>query len=208
VSRVHYALPVCEGDFVTDANSIRLGSNPAIANVDIVISSEILSGRNAKCDVKAAGCVANERMGTIDSIKVPRRVRKKRDITVGRVVVASCIAKQRAYSNCGIVESSSVAKERIKPGSYVQKPTRVVIKRTGASSCILRAGGVAEKCTTTKRRVTLPGREALEREISFSCVAIGIASVWWRTNSAHHWRQCKTRERHENKPASEKHGIN
>src|SRR4029077_13658695 len=90
---VHYAVQVRERDFVADANDIRLASNTAIADIDIVTAGgETLTGSKAQRDVKAAGCIANECMGTVDSIKVASCVRNKREIAVGSVMVARCVA--------------------------------------------------------------------------------------------------------------------
>src|SRR5262245_66553373 len=109
---VYQTFPVCERDLVPDPDSVGLGNNTSIANIDIVTTSEIFTCSNAEGDVKIACCIGSECMGTLDSIRAARRVSKKCKIAAGRIVVTGRIAKQCSYSSCCIVKSDSVAEKR------------------------------------------------------------------------------------------------
>src|SRR5262249_17303673 len=115
---VHYALPDCKRDLVPDADGVGLGSNTSIADIDIITTSEIFTGSDAERNVKIAYYIGGECMGALHSIKTTRRVSKKRDIAVGRIVVTRRIAKQCSNSIRCIVESGSVAKKRCSTDRY------------------------------------------------------------------------------------------
>src|SRR5262249_50742539 len=86
---------ICLGSLGADADGVGLGSNTLVSYIDIIVASgQIATGEIAQCDVLVAGCVIQERVGT-----------------VGRVVGAGCVAKERKITNCRIVVGSCVGKE-------------------------------------------------------------------------------------------------
>src|SRR6266481_2973500 len=100
------------GSLRANADRVRLGSNPFVADINIVVASEIDTGQKAQCDVVAAGFVVRERINTVGCVVVAGRVESERTITVGRVLGASGVANERSITVGRVAAASGVAKER------------------------------------------------------------------------------------------------
>src|SRR5262249_44706740 len=162
----------CKRELVADADRVGLGNNTSIADIDIITTSEIFTGSDAKRDVKIAYDIGSECMGTLHSIKTACRVSKKCEIAVGRIVVTRRIVKQSSYSIRCIVESGSVAKERCNTDCYILKTGSVLEKRGAPNRCVFGRGCVARKCTKTEGGVSNPCSQVLERKIPFGRIEI------------------------------------
>ena len=89
-----------------DADGVGLASNALVTAIEIIIArGEVGTGSVAKCDVVAAGCVANERI-----------------MTGGCVVVAFCVANERFNTGGRVVVANVLLRSALKPMAVLAMP--------------------------------------------------------------------------------------
>ena len=102
-----------------DTDRVRLGSNTRVANSDVLIACDLLTGCVPHGNVQVAGFVVQERCPPVARIMTSGCIAEERTVTSGSVARPSCVESERLTSRRRVAVAFCVVIKRGTPSGGV-----------------------------------------------------------------------------------------